>query len=156
MYGALYTKLGINAAMNGLSAISGLTLGELVQSPQNRHFWMVIATELIAIAKGIELLQIGTLHPQDVAITGKDSPTDLEKKHQLLKTIFGRYMSVKPSTLQSLERNRPSEINYLNGYIVKKGKELGVSTPINSKITEMVREIEAGKRKITKENLEKI
>jgi 2-dehydropantoate 2-reductase len=46
------------------------------------------------------------------------------------------------STLQSLRRNRPTEIDYLNGEVVRLGRELGVATPLNAIIVEMVHQVE--------------
>ena len=63
-----------------------------------------------------------------------------------------KYRELKSSSLQSLQRGRKTEVANYNGYIVAKGKELGVSTPVNAKLTAMVEEIEAGKRPITPDN----
>ncbi|MHA2296095.1 MAG: ketopantoate reductase family protein [Candidatus Hodarchaeales archaeon] len=155
IYGALYTKLAINATINGLGAISGLTIGKLVESSRTRLLFMGIVTELIAIARGlgIQLIKTGAFHPQDIAITGSDTPASMEKKHQILMEIFGPHVKVKASTLQSLERGEKSEIDYLNGYIAMKGRELTIPTPINTKITQMVKEIEIRKRIFTPDNL---
>lgn len=158
IYGTLYNKLGINASINGIGAISGLTLGQMADNSQIRLFFMDIVTETITIANelGIEINKIGDFHPQDIALTGSDSPADMEKKNQIIQKIFGLYKDVKASTLQSLERGQLSEIDYLNGYIARKGKELGIPTPINSTITKIVKEIEAGKRKISPNNLSEL
>ncbi|MFX0181630.1 MAG: ketopantoate reductase family protein [Candidatus Hodarchaeota archaeon] len=158
IYGILYNKLGINAAINGIGAISGLTLGQMADNSQIRLSFMNISTETITIANelGIKIKKIGDFHPQDIMFTGSDSPTDLKKKHQIIQKIFGPYKDVKASTLQSLERGQLSEIDYLNGYIAKKGKELGIPTPINSTITQIVKEIEKGKREISPDNLSEL
>jgi len=46
------------------------------------------------------------------------------------------------STLQSLRRGRPTEIEYLNGEIVRLGQQVGMATPWNSRIVDVVREVE--------------
>ena len=46
------------------------------------------------------------------------------------------------STLQSLRRNRPTEIDYLNGEVVDLGKRIGTPTPLNAKIVELVHRVE--------------
>jgi 2-dehydropantoate 2-reductase len=46
------------------------------------------------------------------------------------------------STLQSLQRKRPTEIDYLNGDVVRLGRELGVATPLNAIMVEMVHRVE--------------
>jgi 2-dehydropantoate 2-reductase len=49
------------------------------------------------------------------------------------------------STEQDISRGRPTEIDSLNGYVVRRGKELGVSTPVNSTVYSLVKFIERGK-----------
>jgi 2-dehydropantoate 2-reductase len=156
IYGALYSKLSINAAMNGLGAISGYTVGKIVEYENTRHILMGIITESLNLANTLDIQPIslgGTVQPQDIALTESDSFDTLAKKHQTLIEVFSPHGEAKSSTLQSLERGQPSEINYLNGYISKKGEELGIQTPINTVITHIVKEIEAGKRKISPDNL---
>lgn len=54
--------------------------------------------------------------------------------------------------LQSLERGRRTEVDNYNGYIAARGRESGVSTPVNEQLTEMIHEIEQGKRMISPAN----
>lgn len=56
--------------------------------------------------------------------------------------------------LQSMDRGRRPEIDYMNGYVVARGKEKGVPTPINAALTQMVNEIEAGRREMNPSNLD--
>ena len=63
------------------------------------------------------------------------------------------YGDVKPSTLQSLEKGELTEIDILNGYFVKNGNENNVPTPVNTKLVQMIHEIEQGKREMTSDNL---
>ena len=48
--------------------------------------------------------------------------------------------------LQDIEKKRLTEVDFLNGYIVKKGKEVGVKTPLNERLVELVHEIEKGNK----------
>jgi 2-dehydropantoate 2-reductase len=50
------------------------------------------------------------------------------------------------STLQSLQRGRPTEIDYLNGEVVRLGAELGVPTPLNARLIELVHQVERSGR----------
>jgi 2-dehydropantoate 2-reductase len=156
IYGALYGKLGINAGINGLGALSGLTIGELVDNERYARLFMEIMKELHAIAdkEHIDILQLNEeYHPKDITLSESDSASDVHKKHQLLRKIFNPYRNIKTSTLRSLKRGQPSEIDFINGFIARKGEELGVPTPLNSKITRLVKEIEVKKRDITPDNL---
>ena len=56
-------------------------------------------------------------------------------------------------TLQSLEKGEKTEIDILNGYFVKMGNDYGVETPVNTKLVQMIHEIEEGKREMTSDNL---
>jgi ketopantoate reductase len=58
-----------------------------------------------------------------------------------------------PSTLQSLRRGSSSELDYLNGEIVRLGKEIGRPTPYNSGLLEAGREVFASRRPLTPEQL---
>ena len=51
----------------------------------------------------------------------------------------------KSSTAQDLARGKPSEIDFLNGYVVRKGAELGIATPTNHALQVMVKLAERGK-----------
>jgi 2-dehydropantoate 2-reductase len=77
-------------------------------------------------------------------------------KDVLMKILGRRYRKLKSSMLQSLERGRPSEIDFLNGYVVETAKRFGVPVPLNALVTKMIKEIEAGKRKIEKRNMDQL
>jgi ketopantoate reductase len=57
-------------------------------------------------------------------------------------------------TLQTLERGRHPEIDFMNSYVVGQGREVGVPVPVNEALTFMVREIEQGERQISPQNLQ--
>jgi 2-dehydropantoate 2-reductase len=67
-----------------------------------------------------------------------------------------KFRKLKSSMLQSLERGRPAEIEFMNGYVVQKGEQTGVPTPINTALTSMVREIDSGQRQIDPLNLDEL
>jgi 2-dehydropantoate 2-reductase len=51
----------------------------------------------------------------------------------------------RPSMLQDVIRKRRTEIQYLNGYVAQRGREVGVKTPFNEAITELVASFGVGK-----------
>jgi 2-dehydropantoate 2-reductase len=159
IHGALYAKLGINAAINGLGAISGLTVGELLETSEVRRVYLELTTEVVTLARklGFKLIQIGSIPLDQIVISKEDSPEILKGKHEkLISTLLPRLKDTKSSTMYSLEKGEPSEIDYLNGFVAKKGKELNIPTPYNERITQMVKEIESGKRAISPENLQEL
>ena len=76
------------------------------------------------------------------------------KRHLIIRIMGFKYRRLKSSSLQSLKRGKPTEIDYFNGYIAQKGEELGVLTPVNKRIVEMIKEIEAKKREIGVNNFD--
>ena len=64
---------------------------------------------------------------------------------QLVPRLMARRMGEVPnpgSTLQSIRRGQVSEIDYLNGAVVKAGAAVGVATPVNARLVELVHEVE--------------
>ena len=64
-----------------------------------------------------------------------------------------RFRRLRSSMLQSLERGRRPEIDFMNGYVVARGQERDVPVPANEALTALVHEIEAGTRSIGAHNL---
>ena len=67
-----------------------------------------------------------------------------------------KYKNLKSSSLTSLERGKPTEVQVLNGWISKKAKEYGILTPIHDRLVELIHQIEAGQRKSCPENIQEI
>jgi 2-dehydropantoate 2-reductase len=60
----------------------------------------------------------------------------------------------RPSLLQDVMKGRRTEVDYLNGYVVRKGREVGVPTPMNEAIVEVTKRMEAGELKPAPANLQ--
>ena len=64
------------------------------------------------------------------------------KKHRL----------IEPSMLQDLKKGKPCEIDAINGVVCDFGKKYGVKTPVNDRIVEIIKKIQAGEMKADKVN----
>lgn len=118
--GALWAKLVLNSAYNALSALSQQPYGPLVQVPGVTQVADDIVAECLAVAAAD-----GVVIPGDVqaAVRG------------IASSMPGQYSS----TAQDLARGKPSEIDHLNGYVVKRGATLGVPTPLNHALQVLVK-----------------
>jgi len=76
------------------------------------------------------------------------------KQHLFLRAVGLKYRRIKSSSLQSVERGRRTEIDYLNGYIVDRGEARGVAVPVNTAVVAMIKQIETGSRKMGPANLD--
>lgn len=153
--GELYAKLIINSCINSLGAISGWQLGHLLKSWRVRAIFIAQMREAMQVAEAMKLrVEPGGGGKLDFyRFTKGSGPLSILKRHLYVKAIGMKYARIKSSSLQSLQRGRPTEVDYLNGYIVDRGRELGVPTPVNKAIVDMIKQIEEGTRRISPENI---
>ncbi len=116
----LWAKLVINCAYNALSAVAQLPYGRLFDVDGVREVMRNIVEECAAVA-----------HALGVAL-----PNDMYASTVALVTSMPKQYS---STAQDVARGRPSEIDFLNGYVVRKGTELNIPTPVNLTLHSMVK-----------------
>jgi 2-dehydropantoate 2-reductase len=153
--GHLYSKLIINSCITTPGAICGLFLGKMLSRKNVRNIFIEIIREAVAVADAMKI---------DVEVFGgkldfrefikSQGPVADFRRHLLIRIIGFKYRKLKSSSLQSLKRNKPTEVDYLNGYIVRNGLAKGVPVPVNSAIVNMIHEIENGTRKISEFNFE--
>ncbi len=151
----LYSKMIVNSCITSLGVLCGLNLGKIMTYKQARKIFVSIIREAVAVANAMALKVEpygGKLDYYNL-IQGEGALADL-RRDVLIRIIGFKYRRLKSSSLQSLQRGKPTEVDYYNGYIAKKGAELGVATPVNARIVEMIKEIEAKKRTIDPKNFE--
>lgn len=153
--GHLYAKLIINSCITSLGAVCGLFLGKMLSKRKIRVIFIEIIKEAMAVADQmkIKVEVIGGILNFYKFIDGRSPFADF-KRHMLIRIIGFKYKKLKSSSLQSLERGKPTEIDYLNGFIVRNGKDYNVSVPVNVTIVKMIHEIEEGTRKVSEQNFE--
>ncbi len=150
--GHKYAKLIINSCITSLGAICGLKLGRMLSRKKIRRIFIEIIREAVAVSEKMQIrIEIfsGRL---DFKKFIENNPFSDLRRHLMILAIGLKYRELKSSSLQSLERGQRTEIDYLNGYIVSHGLELGVDIEINSLIVKMIHEIESGNREISPNN----
>jgi 2-dehydropantoate 2-reductase len=128
--GALWAKLILNCAYNALSAITQLPYGVLVQGTGVGDVIRDVVAECLAVAKA-----------EGVEVAG-----DTEAA---VRAIAQTMPSQYSSTAQDLARGKLSEIDHLNGLVVRRGEALGVPTPANRVLFVLVKLLE-GKQQSAK------
>jgi 2-dehydropantoate 2-reductase len=121
--GVLWAKLIVNCAYNALSAITQLPYGRLVQGAYVPEVMRDVVDECLAVAKA----------------SGVAVPGDM---HAAARNIARTMPTQASSTAQDLARGKKTEIDYLNGIVVRKGEALGVPTPVNRALTALVKLLE--------------
>lgn len=151
-----YSKLIINSCINATAGITGKTLGVVIDDSRAGKLFLAITREGMRVAKamGINVPKYGKLLEYRLLMLMDNAPYNAICRLIVKLVAKIKYADVKPSTLQSLERGELTEIDIFNGYIASKGAEFGVATPVNTKLTQMIHEIERGERPITPDNLD--
>jgi len=126
--GALWAKLVLNCAYNALSAIAQTPYGRLVQGEGVTRVMRDIVDECLAVANADGVTIPGDV---DAAVRG------------IAQTMPNQYSS----TAQDMARGKRSEIDHLNGLIVRRGEALGVPTPANRMLHVLVKLLEAEREK---------
>lgn len=153
--GELYSKLIINSCINSLGVIAGATLGELLANKKIRNIILALMREAMTVAGAMGITvepAAGGKLDYNKFLSARGAISDF-KRHFFLRIIGFKYRRIKSSSLQSIERGRKTEINFLNGYICERGKEHGVPTPINDAVRNMVIEIEENEREMSLNNI---
>lgn len=150
----MYSKLIINSGITCGGAMTGQTLGKMLIGRRARLFFINIVKEDIAVANAMNLNvpPFGGKLDYYRFIKG-DTMLSKLRRHVILFIIGLKYRKLTSSSLTSLQRGGKTEVDYLNGWISKKGAELNVPTPVNDRVVKIIKEIEAGQRKICPENL---
>lgn len=149
----LYSKMIVNACITSLGVLSGLGLGVMLKKRTARNIFISIMKEAMQVANAMQLKVPPFAEKLDYYkfIKGNNIFAKI-KRHGLIRIIGFKYRRLKSASLMSLRRGKPTEIDYFNGFIAKKGAELGVATPLNTKIVGMIKEIERKKRQSTPDN----
>lgn len=126
--GELWTKLIWNCALNAVSALGHAKYGQIAASADARKVVETVVDEVLAVARVANIHPPG-LEDRKVAIAGA----------MKIATQMAEALS---STAQDMNRGKHTEIDSLNGYISRRGAELGVPTPVNHALYALVKLVE--------------
>jgi 2-dehydropantoate 2-reductase len=150
--GDRWTKLLITVSLTGVGTTAGLTYGGVIDNEAARKVALTVITETydVGIKAGVKFADLMGVSPSIVLVRNK---ADFDNASKLLDFAFAKHKATKPSMWQDIEKGRKTEVDFVNGYVVKKGKEVGMKTPANEMVTRIIKEIEGGKRKPDPANL---
>ena len=158
--GERWAKLVVNCMRNTIAGLIGPALSSLTEAQKD-------TTDLIRAATGCEVVRVGlalgvTIEPvwgipaQELAETTTRNSLEtlkdkLEAHARQIEATPDQAQKVgapsRPSLLQDVIKGRRTEVDYLNGHVVKKGEKLGIATPMNRAITDLMKKLEKGEIK---------
>ena len=130
--GMIWSKLLINSTFTGLSAVSGLRYGGVAEQGRDAVFALWAEGVAVGDAQGLSLERVHV------------------DPHRFDDAALADYMAgsgnVRPSMLQDLDAGRLTEVDVVNGGVASRGRELGIATPCNDRVVELVHSMERGER----------
>lgn len=123
----IWSKFILNCAINSLTAITGLRSGEMYRTPEVNALQDRVIDEILAVVerKGVELAE----------------PNPRKKIKDHCRIRYNR-----PSMMQHMEQGRRTEIDALNGALVREAKALGLAVPYNEAVVAVVKGLERSRR----------
>jgi 2-dehydropantoate 2-reductase len=150
LWGERWSKLVANAMGNGLSACTGLEDGEMLKNEPIRRFSIRLGSEAIRVgqALGYRLEDILHLPPATIARAGEGDEAAMHAcDQQRFKDGARSAPGQRPSMGQDMDKGRRTEIEFLNGLIVREGKKAGLPCRANAALTDIVLRVERGELK---------
>ena len=123
--GELWVKLLRNCALNAISALGHARYGEIAQNVNAKQLMQNIVDEVLAVARAARIVMPGV----------RDRESGMAAAMELAMQMSDAFSS----TAQDLNRCRPTEIDALNGYVARRGAELGVPVPVNHALFTLIK-----------------
>lgn len=151
--GVRWSKLLVNSAFSGMSAVLGCNFGEVADNKTARKYAQAIIKEII------DSTEAGGVHIEP--IQGKDVVKLLNYHNSFRQKIsffiipiaIKKHRLIRASMLQDIEKGKPCEVEAINGVVSVYGRKVGVPTPVNDRVVEIIHGIEAGKYRPSFDNL---
>ncbi len=142
--GSRWSKLLINSAFSGMSAVLGCTFGEAAGNKASRCVVQALIKECIDVCAA------GNIKIEPVQ--GKDIVKLLDYKNRIKKAFsffiipiaIRKHALLKASMLQDLEKGKKTEVDAINGVVSAFGRKVSVPTPMNDAVVSIIHKIENG------------
>ncbi|MBQ4425423.1 MAG: 2-dehydropantoate 2-reductase [Lachnospiraceae bacterium] len=156
LMGARWSKLLINATFSGLGTVMDGRFGDVSESKEGRKAAVRCIKECIDVGQAAGV----TFAP----VQGKDitklfyytNPVKRKIAELLIPVAMKKHRLIEPSMLQDVKKKKPCEVDAINGVVCAWGRKVGVPTPINDRIVEIVKKVEAGELPLSKENIHRL
>lgn len=162
IFGELWSKLALNCMTNATAALTLAHTNVVWGDPA--FLPIVIAagaeTAQVANSRGIEMLPVlGRIPVGELRDSYGGDVAAYQRTRKLLREVSSQRTGAhenSPSMLQDIQKERRTEIGYLNGYVVDCAARAGIPVPVNTRLVELALEVERGDRKPGRRNLDDI
>lgn len=151
--GTRWSKLLINSAFSGMSAVLGCSFGEAAGNRNSRRIIQALIKECIDVcaAGGI---RIAPIQGKDVVrLLDYRNPLKKAFSFMIIPVAIRKHARLKASMLQDLENGKRTEVDAINGAVSAYGRRIGFPTPMNDRVVDIVHRIEDGELSPSFDNL---
>jgi len=137
-----WAKLQFNLA-NAVNALADVPVKTMLEDRSLRQLIAALMREMLSVtdSKHLRLPQLAPISPHAI-------PRLLNVPNWLFRLLGKKMLAIDPTARASmwwdLKNGKPTEIDYLNAAVVREAKQQGLSTPINQRVVDLIREVEAG------------
>ncbi len=128
IFPSIWEKIAFNAAFSSLTSVTGLTVGRLGETAEGRELVFQIVDEVLDIAKR------------------KDIAVEAARVKAMLEEAFVQHFAHEPSMLQDLKAGKMTEINSINGAVVREAVKIGRTVPLTETLYKLVRILEQARQ----------
>lgn len=151
--GTRWSKLLINAAFSGMSAVLGCTFGEAAGPHDSRRIVQALIKECIDVCQAGSI-RIEPVQGKDIVkLLNYTNPLKRAFSFFIIPIAIRKHAKLKASMLQDLEKGKLTEVDAINGAVSNYGKKVSCPTPMNDKVVEIIHLIEKGKLRPCADNL---
>jgi len=155
LWGERWAKLGQNSMGNPVAASSGMGMADLNKHPRGRELQIRLAQEVasVGLALGHDVENFGGKTAQEWADASRGDVYELLDGELAEKSSGANW---RPSMAQDVVKGRPTEIYQMNGFVCQQGASVGIDTPVNAAMAEVIRAIDAKELESGFENVERV
>ena len=155
LWGERWAKLGQNSMGNPVAASSGMGMADLNKHARGRELQIRLAQEVasVGLALGHNVENFGGNSAQEWADASRGDVYELLDGELAEKSNGANW---RPSMAQDVVKGRPTEIYQMNGFVCQQGASVGIDTPVNEAMAEVIRAIDAKEIESGFENVERV
>ncbi len=155
LWGERWAKLGQNSMGNPVAASSGMGMADLNKHARGRELQIRLAQEVasVGLALGHNVEKFGGKSAQEWADASRGDVYELLDGELAEKSNGANW---RPSMAQDVVKGRPTEIYQMNGFVCQQGATVGINTPVNEAMVELIRAIDAKEIESGFENVERV
>lgn len=141
--GQVWSKLLLNSTFSGLGTVGGCVYGDVAADPVGRQAALRLWTEGYDIARAQRLPLVAAFGVDATELVVREGEDTAAAEAALDRFMIGAH-ATKASMLQDLERSVRTEVDVINGGVVRTATRLGRQSPLNAEVIRIVHEYEAG------------